>query len=392
MWPVSLVSASAVTDGVGETGKAPTMQAPTIAGTVAIGQTLTGTPQGFHDEDGDGEGTHRYQWYRATDSAGTQRTAIDGANALQYVITAADAGKWLVFEVVPVSLVAPHDGVAVSTVTASAVAAPPVGQAPTMQPPTISGNVAIGETLTGVPQGFSDPDGDGEGTHRYQWYRATDSAGTHRTAIDSANGLQFTITEADVDAWLVFEVIPVSLVEPFEGVAVSTVTATAVAAPPAGNPPTMQTPTITGTVAIGGTLVGVPQGFHDPDGDGEGTHRYQWYRATDAAGTMRTPIDGATSNSYLIRDSDRDSFLVIGITPVSATGTPSNGVEVFAATDTKVTGVTTYANETDIDIPDNGGGVACTQRYHGFRARRKWPCKCVCLRQDRPSVSRATST
>ena len=64
------------------------MQAPTIAGTVAIGETLTGTPQGFNDEDGDGEGTHRYQWYRATDAAGTQRTPIDGATALQYMITA----------------------------------------------------------------------------------------------------------------------------------------------------------------------------------------------------------------------------------------------------------------------------------------------------------------
>ncbi|MGO4552571.1 hypothetical protein AB4059_15935, partial [Lysobacter sp. 2RAF19] len=51
------------------------------------------------------------------------------------------------------------------------------GRAPTMTTPLINGNAVVGETLTAVPQGYDDLDGDAQGTHLYAWFQVDNAAG-----------------------------------------------------------------------------------------------------------------------------------------------------------------------------------------------------------------------
>jgi hypothetical protein len=45
----------------------------------------------------------RFQWFSATDAAGTGKTAIEGATTVTYTPVVADAGKWLIVDVTPAS-------------------------------------------------------------------------------------------------------------------------------------------------------------------------------------------------------------------------------------------------------------------------------------------------
>jgi hypothetical protein len=58
-----------------------------------VGETVTATPIGYK---GNTQGPTIYQWFRYDDAAGTvNRTAIAGATASSYKLTAADAGKYI---------------------------------------------------------------------------------------------------------------------------------------------------------------------------------------------------------------------------------------------------------------------------------------------------------
>ena len=71
-----------------------------ISGILNVGELLTGSFT-YTDNEGDLEGTHIYQWYRADDASGTNATAITGANSTTYTLVAADDGKYIAFEVTP---------------------------------------------------------------------------------------------------------------------------------------------------------------------------------------------------------------------------------------------------------------------------------------------------
>ena len=66
------------------------------------GETLTGTYT-FDDPDGDAEGNSLYQWYEATDDSGSDMLKLLGEESIDYVISADVEGKYVAFEVTPVS-------------------------------------------------------------------------------------------------------------------------------------------------------------------------------------------------------------------------------------------------------------------------------------------------
>ena len=298
-------------------GTAPSMTAPTITGEHAVGFVLTGVDGTYSDADNDTAGTHLYAWYRADDAAGTNRVHLAGTK--QYTVAAADVGKFLIFEVTPRSLTGdPTAGTPVQVATPGVVELP--GQAPAFTSVAITGVPGTGlvtnTVLTAAPQGYSDANSDAEGTHRYQWYRATDAAGTNVTAISGATGATYTVKGADQGNYLVVDATPVS----------------ATGLPSAGNPvrgvgpivqgqvPSIASVTLAGSAFAGQTISGTAVGYTDPDGDVAGAHQYQWFLATDALGNSRTPISGATSSTYVIQNGDVGNYLMLQITPVSATG------------------------------------------------------------------------
>src|SRR5690606_7195344 len=69
--------------------------------------------------------------------------------------------------------------------------------------------------------------------------------------------------------------------------------------------------------------------YYDADGDPEGNHLYQWYRANDISGTSATTIPGATSATYELVAADTGQYITVRITPVANSGT-SPGIPAYS--------------------------------------------------------------
>ncbi|UHQ18745.1 hypothetical protein LVB87_11170 [Lysobacter sp. KIS68-7] len=278
----------------------------------AVGHTLKASASVVDPDDDTITGT-TYHWKRGDTEVGTGQ---------EYTTTPADAGQTLTLQVDATTDAAITDPAIGSATQDVAVAA---NTAPTAAP-TITGTVTLEEQLTGVPN-ITDADNDTIGGSTYQWYRADNAAGTaNRIAIAGATNLTYTITAEDSDKYLVFEVVPrTSTGTPNAGVATSAVTLTAV---------TMTAPTaapeITGTLKTHQLLTGHAN-YHDAENDVPGAHQYKWYTATDAEGTDRTPIPGATSDTFTLTGEEQGKYLVFEVTPVS-TKAPTTGVPKRAVT------------------------------------------------------------
>jgi hypothetical protein len=205
---VSAATSASVTDpttGVASAtvtvlSSAPTAS-PTISGATKVGSQLTGSV-GYSDADGDAAGTHTYKWYLADDAAGTaNKTAIAGATVATYTVVGADQGKYLVFEVTPVSATGtPNTGAPATVVTATAVS----GTAPVTQNLKLDGPEVSGYAVQADYQ-FVDPDGDLEGATVYNWCRLGPNP-----ACGLGNGKSYNISAADEGHRLIVEVTPTS--------------------------------------------------------------------------------------------------------------------------------------------------------------------------------------
>jgi hypothetical protein len=158
--------------------------APSISGVAQQGSVLTEQHGGWTNT----PTSYTYQWYRCT---GTGCTAIAGATAQTYTLTAADVGATIVVEEIASNAGGP--GPAYSS-SATALVTPPPAAVPVPvsgSPPVISGSTQQGQTLyeahgtwSNNPTSFS-----------YQWERCGGSA---CDPIPGATGPAYTTTAGDV--------------------------------------------------------------------------------------------------------------------------------------------------------------------------------------------------
>jgi hypothetical protein len=86
----------------------PSVPAPPVASNVSIqgdlkvGHTLTGAYT-YEDINGDPEGASIYRWFRADSVSQVVPDTIPGESTINYLLAAADSGKYIAFEVTPVS-------------------------------------------------------------------------------------------------------------------------------------------------------------------------------------------------------------------------------------------------------------------------------------------------
>jgi hypothetical protein len=277
--------------------------APTIAGTVKDGQTLTASTGAWS---GTTPMTYGYEWLRC-DSAGANCAVIPGATANTYPVVSDDVGSTLKTRVTATN--GAGSATATSARTVVVVASAPVNSAL----PAITGDITDGSTLSVQP-------GDWTGTqpmdYSYQWYRCT-PAGTC-AKITGAVATTYTLAPADVGNTL-------KVTETVRNTA-DTLTATSPKTGTIqGSPPVNETaPTITGgnhegdtVTASNGTWSGVvPMTF-----------AYQWWRC-DVNGEFCSPISGATSVNYTLQPTDVGLTLradVLATNPDGST-TASSGV------------------------------------------------------------------
>ena len=174
---------SAATDAVAAEPQtnSPATGAPTITGTVQVGETLTANTSGIADDDGLSNVQYEYQWL-ADDAE------IAGAIRSTYTLAATDEGKAIAVQV-SFTDDSGNDESLTSAAT-DAVAASPAPNSPATGAPAITGTAQVGETLTADTSGIADADGLANATYSFQWL-ADD------TEIAGATSLTYTLVDAD---------------------------------------------------------------------------------------------------------------------------------------------------------------------------------------------------
>ena len=156
----------------------PATGAPTITGTVRVGETLTANTTDISDSDGLNKATFTYQWL-------ADDTDITDATGSTYTLVAADEGK-----TVKVRITFTDDAGNDESLTSAPTATVTASNTPATGEPTITGTAQVGETLTANTTGIADSDGLINATFTYQWL-ADD------TDITDATGSTYTLAAAD---------------------------------------------------------------------------------------------------------------------------------------------------------------------------------------------------
>ena len=272
--------------GIAVANSTPTATSFPIAGTPAVGQTLTGS-YGYDDVDGDGEGASTFRWLRGG-------SAIPGATSSTYATTLADLGKQIVFEVTPVASTGASPGASAVSAALTILNSPPAATNV-----AVTGAPQVGQTLAGAYI-YSDVDGDLEGVSRFRWLR-------DGTAITGAIARAYSVTQADLGRSITFEVTPVAASgnpsgAPATGAGIAII----------NSAPVASTVTITGVPNVGQTLTG-HYIYSDVDGDLESSSTLQWL-------SDGVPLGNATASTYTATGSDLGHTLTFKVTPAAASG------------------------------------------------------------------------
>ena len=280
----TLTSAATAAVSAPPTPNSPSTGAPTISGTVQVGETLTADTSGIEDEDGLDNADFTYQWL-------ADDTDISGATGSAYTLAAADEGK-----AIKVQVSFTDDGGNDETVTSGATATVDARPNSTATgAPTISGTAQVGETLTADTSGISDADGLDDAVFGYQW-SADD------TVLQGATSSTYTLVSADEGKTVKVQLTFTDNAGNGETLT-SGATATVDARP---NSTATGAPTISGTAQVGETLTADTSGISDADGLTSVTHSYQWL-ADDTA------IQGATNTTYTLVEADEGKAIKVQV-------------------------------------------------------------------------------
>lgn len=270
--------------------------APTINGTVKVGETLTVDMSSVMDDNG--LGTFEYVWLQAD---GIEQTDIDAAIPIAdatsdtYMPTRADEAKRLLVRV----SFTDTDGYPESLTSAPTRVVQKRDNTPAAGAPTIVGLPRVGGVLLVDTSDISDGNGASAETFSYMWLRQ--SAANVWTTIVSATSNTYTLQPADFGMRIWVQVSftdddgHVETVDSDRTKPVSS----------ASNVLATGTPEITGTATVGRTLVARPGDIADRNGLASTPYTYQWQRGEPGATVVWTDIAGATSVTYTLTAADQ---------------------------------------------------------------------------------------
>ena len=325
-----------VSDGAAESAAAATMTidvtavnddptgAPTISGTVRVGQTLSASRTGIGDLDGlpANESDYAYQWLRV--DGGTE-TDITGATTSTYEMATADEGKKLKVEVSYTD----GDGTP-ETVPSAETATVAANTAPVATNSEVTTAEDTAYTFAATDFAFTDGDGDGLVSVEVVTVPGAGSLTLNSVAVN----VEDTVTKAQLDG-AELEYAPAADANgvPYttftfkvsdgtdeSAAATMTINVTAVNDDPTG------APVITGPARVGHTLSASRLGIGDVDGlpANESDYAYQWVRVDSG---VDTDITGATTSTYEVAAADEGKKLKVEVSYTDGDGTPEEGTE-----------------------------------------------------------------
>ena len=327
----------------------PATGAPTITGTVRVGETLTAATTGISDADGTANATFSYQWL-------ADDVDIQGATGATYTLVDADEGK-----TVKVKVKFTDDAGNEESLTSAATATVAArSNAPATGAPTITGILQVGETLTADTSGIGDADGLTNASYSYQWL-ADD------VDIGGATGATYTLVDADEGKTVKVKVTFTDDAGNEESLTSDPTEAVATRS----NAPATGAPTISGTAQVGETLTADTSGIRDADGLTNASYRFQWL-ADDS------DIQGAASASYTLVDADEGKAIKVRVSftddegneesltsePTEAVATRSNTPATGAPT---ITGILQVGETLTADTSGIGDADGLTNASYSYQ-------------------------
>jgi hypothetical protein len=288
---------------------------PTIAGTAAVGATLTGSQGTWSNA----PTSFAYQWVRCGADGGAPDGSdcayIPGASTTAYIVSSADAGFRLRFRVTATNGDGPQTAASNATALVSAV---PVRTSD----PVVSGSAVQGQTLKTTNGGWSSPTTITAFT--YQWVRCgTDggnSTGSNCASISGATSNSYTLASGDVGHRMRVRVTAKNSAG--SSTAASNPTGTVQASSTGtGSARNTAEPSITGTIQQGQTLTASAGTWA---GASPITYTYQWMRCGADGGKADASncaaIAGATTTKYILASADVGQRLRIKVTGRNSQG------------------------------------------------------------------------
>jgi hypothetical protein len=278
--------------------------APTISGTLAVGQTLSVAPGSWTPS----PASYTYQWWSCSSQVLATCSLISGATSATYTLTASDGGNYFYAQVTALSAGG-------GTTANSAISGRVLTQPAVIVAPAITGSVLVGTTLSltsGTWSGANSP------TFAYQWQKCATTDLATCTNITNANSTGFVVTSAEVGFYLRGSV---SIAANTFNLAASSFSG--LTSQISSEPITVTLPTISGLVAVDEILTadrGTVAAFPVP------TFTQQWQACTSTDITTCTPIDGATNLTYTVKEGDVGKYFRIMVTAsnnLGVKGSPS---------------------------------------------------------------------
>lgn len=289
---------------------------PSVGGLPAVGQTLTANPGGWSSSE---PYTLSYFWLRCTADTLAGFTAVPswcepiaGATGSTYVVSQADVGKILTFQIAATNSGGFRlTGARISFVT---------GQLPQATlSPSISGLLTESSTLTfNVGAWTAYP---ATVTYGYFWLRCAAAVSSFTSVpsgcspISGANSPTYTLTSADVGKYITMQTaVTNSLGYTLYGAPTSTPVSI-------GVPSASVAPTVSGSVTVGSTLQANPGTWSSSP-----TFTYFWLRCTSPVAVFTvvpsgcTAISGANSASYALSWADLGKYVTVQIAATNSAG------------------------------------------------------------------------
>lgn len=283
-----------------------------IDGTLTIGGRLEGKYDYFDPNSGDIQQGTKMQWY-VSDSFDGVYTPISGATTADFTIPLGYENKAIKFGVIPKSNNGPNSDKEYFSLPFMR-AVPPVVKKINLTGVKKKNNVLSARLGADVKLTFdyfdNNMDVEALAGSKFVMYEknATDTAwqqvGSPQYSV-SSTGITYSITNADVDKIIKFEITPISGIAPTDGVVYTSEEILCPATPKAKNV------FISGQSRLGSILKGSFE-YYDPNGDVQFYSKLQWYYVN---GSDYAPITNANGIGYKLKKEDAGKTLVLEVTP-----------------------------------------------------------------------------
>ena len=296
---------STITASVAAKANTPATGAPTIGGTVQVGETLTADTSGISDADGLTNVAYSYQWLSSRDSE------IAGATSATYTLVDADGGKAIK---VRVSFTddSGHEESLTSEATVAVAAAPTPLTASSHDVPTDHDGLSV---FT-FELRFSEEVSLSYKTLRDHAFTVTNGTVTRARRLERPGNIRWEISVRPDGNRDVTVLLPITTdcatqgaICTADGRMLSRQVELTVSGPAAARPNNTATgaPTISGTAQVGQTLTASTSGISDSDGLTNATFSYQWLSSRD------TEIAGATGAAHALVETDEGKAIKVRV-------------------------------------------------------------------------------